>query len=182
MTRHIEFRSVIFIENSPNIFDDQFSHRYCSTVSPVILYLIEIIIIKSISNSDDVGLIHPDTSFIITSTETLQKSDGSEITNENIKNYITLQYWADSELINYSAIINDSKTAIEIKPDTILTEWEEVSLKIDSHNGEVSLTDIAKLSVIDITVNIGNCIRFKMDGEEFSSAEIVEDCCCNLYN
>ena len=101
------------------------------------------IIIKSISSSDDVGLIHPDTSFIITSTETLQKSDGSEITNENIKNYITLQYWADSELINYSAIINDSKTAIEIKPDTILTEWEEVSLKIDSHNGEVSLTDIA---------------------------------------
>ena len=46
---------------------------------------------------------------------------------------------------------------------------------------EVNLTDIAKLSVINITANIGNCIRFKMDGEEFSSAEIVEDCCCNLY-
>ena len=56
-------------------------------------------------------------------------------------------------MINYSAIINDSKTAIEIKPDTILTEWEEVSLKIDSHNGEVSLTDIAG-NVIETTAEI----------------------------
>jgi len=42
--------------------------------------------------------------------------------------------------------------------------------------------DIANLSEINIDVNVGNCIRFKMDGEDFSSAEIVDDCCCNLYN
>ncbi|MBA64967.1 MAG: hypothetical protein CMG55_04110 [Candidatus Marinimicrobia bacterium] len=47
---------------------------------------------------------------------------------------------------------------------------------------EVSLMDIANLSEINIDVNVGNCIRFKMDGEDFSSAEIVDDCCCNLYN
>ena len=46
---------------------------------------------------------------------------------------------------------------------------------------EVTLTDIVKLSEITIDANIGNCIRFKMEGENFHSAEVVEDCCCNLY-
>tara|TARA_A100001035_G_C27548366_1_gene392887 strand:+ start:347 stop:607 length:261 start_codon:yes stop_codon:yes gene_type:complete len=46
---------------------------------------------------------------------------------------------------------------------------------------EVTLTDIPKLSEIAISANIGNCIRFKMDGENFDSAEIVENCCCNLF-
>ncbi len=46
---------------------------------------------------------------------------------------------------------------------------------------EVDLIDIAKLSEIDITANIGDCIHFKMDGENFFSAEIVEECCCYLY-
>jgi len=47
---------------------------------------------------------------------------------------------------------------------------------------EVSLSDIANLADILPTATIGNCIRFKMDGEDFSSAEIVDDCCCNLYD
>ena len=73
--------------------------------------------IKSISSSDDIGFIHPDTSFVVTSTEPLERSDGSAITNDNIKDYITLEYWADSESIDYTAIVNENKTAIEIKPD-----------------------------------------------------------------
>ncbi len=47
---------------------------------------------------------------------------------------------------------------------------------------EVTLQDITKLNEIAITTEIGNCIRFKMDDENFESAEIVEDCCCNLFN
>ena len=47
---------------------------------------------------------------------------------------------------------------------------------------EITLQDITKLNEIAITTEIGNCIRFKMDDENFESAEIVEDCCCNLFN
>jgi len=46
---------------------------------------------------------------------------------------------------------------------------------------EVTLEDVASLTEIDLSVNIGQCIRFKMDGSEFSEAIIVEDCCCTLY-
>jgi len=99
--------------------------------------------IKSISSSDDIGFIHPDTSFVVTSTEPLERSDGTAITNENIKDYITLEYWTDSESIDYTAIVNENKTAIEIKPDTSMTEWDEVSLKIVSQNESVSIADEA---------------------------------------
>ena len=132
--------------NNPLPWTSSLSFDLSDQLSPLI-------IIKSISNSDDVGLIHPDTSFIITSTEALHRSDNSEITNENIKDYITLYYSADSELINYSAIVNGGKTAIEINPDTILTEWAEVFLKIDSQNDGVSLTDVA-LNEIETTAEI----------------------------
>ena len=47
---------------------------------------------------------------------------------------------------------------------------------------QVTLPDIGKLNEIAINTEIGNCIRFKMDGEDFDSAEVVEDCCCNLFN
>ena len=47
---------------------------------------------------------------------------------------------------------------------------------------EVTISDITKLNEIAITTEIGNCIRFKMDDENFQSAEVVEDCCCNLFN
>ena len=46
---------------------------------------------------------------------------------------------------------------------------------------EVTLQDIIKLNEIAITTEIGNCIRFKMNDEDFESAEVVEDCCCNLF-
>ena len=47
---------------------------------------------------------------------------------------------------------------------------------------EVTISDITKLNEIAITTEIGNCIRFKMDGKNFDSAEVVKDCCCNLFN
>jgi hypothetical protein len=37
---------------------------------------------------------------------------------------------------------------------------------------EVTLADIPQLSEIAISENIGNCIRFKMDGPRLNSAEI----------
>ena len=46
---------------------------------------------------------------------------------------------------------------------------------------EVTIDDVAGLAEIDVSVNIGKCIRFKMDGSEFSEAVIVDDCCCSLY-
>ena len=46
---------------------------------------------------------------------------------------------------------------------------------------EVSLEDVANLTEIGLSVNIGQCIRFKMDGSEFLEATIVDECCCSLY-
>ena len=46
---------------------------------------------------------------------------------------------------------------------------------------EVSLDDVANLTEIGLSVNIGQCIRFKMDGTEFLDATIVDECCCSLF-
>jgi hypothetical protein len=46
---------------------------------------------------------------------------------------------------------------------------------------EVTVEDIANLTDIDVTADVGKCIRFKLDGEDFSDAEIVDDCCCVEY-
>jgi len=46
---------------------------------------------------------------------------------------------------------------------------------------EVTVEDIANLTDINVTAEIGKCIRFKLDGEDFSDAEVVDDCCCVEY-
>ena len=46
---------------------------------------------------------------------------------------------------------------------------------------EVTFTDIAGLAEIDVAVGVGKCIRFKMDGTDFSDAALVDDCCCVEY-
>ena len=46
---------------------------------------------------------------------------------------------------------------------------------------EVTLNDIAGLAEIDVAVAVGKCIRFKMDGTDFSEATVVDDCCCVEY-
>ena len=43
---------------------------------------------------------------------------------------------------------------------------------------EVTVEDVASLAEIDVSANVGKCIRFKMDGTEFSEATVVDDCCC----
>jgi len=46
---------------------------------------------------------------------------------------------------------------------------------------EVTVNDIAGLAEIDVNVDVGKCIRFKMDGTDFSEAAGVDDCCCVEY-
>ena len=46
---------------------------------------------------------------------------------------------------------------------------------------EVTFNDIAGLAEIDVAVDVGKCIRFKMDGTDFSEATVVDDCCCVEY-
>ena len=46
---------------------------------------------------------------------------------------------------------------------------------------EVTFADIAGLAEIDVAVDVGKCIRFKMDGTDFSEAALVDDCCCVEY-
>tara|TARA_A100001035_G_C27717324_1_gene470141 strand:- start:69 stop:374 length:306 start_codon:yes stop_codon:yes gene_type:complete len=47
---------------------------------------------------------------------------------------------------------------------------------------KVTINDLADLTQINVSANIDQCIRFMMDGEDFSSATIVEECCCTIYN
>ena len=44
----------------------------------------------------------------------------------------------------------------------------------------VEADDLANLAGINIITDLGACIRFKLDGEEFSEADVVPDCCCDL--
>ena len=46
---------------------------------------------------------------------------------------------------------------------------------------KVTVEDIANLTDINVTAEFGKCIRFKLDGEAFSGAEVVDDCCCVEY-
>jgi|TARA_B100001146_G_C16068316_1_gene385260 hypothetical protein len=47
---------------------------------------------------------------------------------------------------------------------------------------EVTVEDVAGLAEIDVSgVTVGKCIRFKLDGTEFSEATVVDDCCCIEY-
>ena len=46
---------------------------------------------------------------------------------------------------------------------------------------EVTVDDVAGLAEIDVSANLGKCIRFKTDGTEFSEATVVDDCCCIEY-
>ena len=47
---------------------------------------------------------------------------------------------------------------------------------------KVTINDLANLTQINVSANIEQCIRFMMDGDDFSSATIVEECCCTIYN
>ena len=47
---------------------------------------------------------------------------------------------------------------------------------------EVTVEDVASLAEIDVPgATVGKCVRFKMDGTEFSEATVVDDCCCIEY-
>jgi hypothetical protein len=46
---------------------------------------------------------------------------------------------------------------------------------------EVTPADMQGLAEIDLTTDVGKCIRFKMDGTNFSEATVVDDCCCVEY-
>ena len=104
--------------------------------------------IKSNNSSDDTGFIHPNASFVVTSTDPLQRTDASPITDDNIRDYITLQYLSNLVEIDFEAEVNQTKTEIKIIPDSILTEWQEVYLIINSQNDDgVSLTDSVDNSI-----------------------------------
>ena len=43
---------------------------------------------------------------------------------------------------------------------------------------EVTIDDIGKLAEIAPSADAGACIRFKMDDDDFTEAEVVDNCCC----
>ena len=47
----------------------------------------------------------------------------------------------------------------------------------------VEVNDIADLTTIGVTAELGTCISFKMDTENqtFSEATVVPDCCCSQF-
>ena len=47
---------------------------------------------------------------------------------------------------------------------------------------KVTIDDItSSLLEIDPSINIDECIRYKMDGIDFTEVETVDDCCCTIF-
>ena len=47
---------------------------------------------------------------------------------------------------------------------------------------EITIDDVSDLVEMNISSEIGNCIRFKMVESQFSDVEVVDDCCCIQFN
>ncbi len=45
----------------------------------------------------------------------------------------------------------------------------------------VTLDDITELAELNVTPDLGACIRAQLDEEGFTEATIVDDCCCAEY-
>ena len=43
---------------------------------------------------------------------------------------------------------------------------------------EVSTADLAVLGAFE-DIEVGACIRYKLDGAEFDAVKVVDDCCCD---
>jgi len=43
---------------------------------------------------------------------------------------------------------------------------------------EVTTGDLESLGQISVNADLGACIRYKLDGEDFEDAVVVDDCCC----
>ena len=46
---------------------------------------------------------------------------------------------------------------------------------------EVTLEDVGKLAEIAVNTELGACIRFKMDGTDFTEAVVVDECCYSQF-
>ena len=71
--------------------------------------------------------------------------------------------------------LEDLLSCVYINQLKILT-----TMRVGSKQKQIDI-DIPKLNDIAISAGIGECIRFKMDGANFESAEVVNSCCCNLF-
>ena len=47
---------------------------------------------------------------------------------------------------------------------------------------EITIDDVSDLAEMNISSEIGNCIRFKMVESQFSDVKVVNDCCCIQFN
>ncbi len=45
----------------------------------------------------------------------------------------------------------------------------------------VTLDDLTELADINVTSDVGACIRVQLDESGFTEATIVDDCCCTEY-
>ena len=46
---------------------------------------------------------------------------------------------------------------------------------------EVTLEDVGKLAEIAVNTEIGACIRYRMDGADFTEAIVMDECFCTRF-
>ena len=46
---------------------------------------------------------------------------------------------------------------------------------------EVTLEDVGKLAEIAVNTELGACIRYRMDGTDFTEAVVVDECCYTRF-
>ena len=52
------------------------------------------------------------------------------------------------------------------------------SLNDDYLYKEIMVSDLVEFQSIDDSINVGNCIRYKLIEEDYSSVAVVNNCCC----
>jgi hypothetical protein len=79
------------------------------------------------------SLILSNEAFFLTFNEPIQGSSGTELNDDNVDDFLTLEYTDNNgEDIDFDATINSAKTVITINPDTLLQETRIVRLSYET--------------------------------------------------
>ena len=101
-----------------------------------------VINIEGVSDNGNPGIIDPDESFIIISSESLLR-DGVAITGDSLDSYITAKYVSDDTPIVCTISVDDDHQEITVQPNSPMSDrqWEEVLITFDNEVENIKITD-----------------------------------------
>ena len=101
-----------------------------------------VINIEGVSDNGNPGIIDPDESFIIFSSESLSRN-GEAITGDSLDSYITAKYVSDDTPIVCTISVDDDHQEITVQPNSPMSDrqWEEVLITFDNEVENIKITD-----------------------------------------